>query len=399
MPVPVANYRIAILTSDRQADADQLAQAVRERANRSGSMRIDIEVNSSTDFVHEPVGPRDPTTVIIILSAGRSTADDPDVMAAAEYCLNNFVPILPVYDPGAGKYENQIPAILHPINGTAWRPGGNAESIAEKALILAGISEEDQRIFISYRQVDGAAIADQLRESLVNERWDVFLDRFSIPPGVDFQKRLDRELADKAFVLLLETPRLAESRWVEHEISFALQRRMGFMSLTSPETSGSQLFPAIDEAWRHRLHSQDIVGTGAAARLTDHALEEAVLAIAERHAAAVSLRRQNTMLDASAEMSSLGYQVSAVDQWGLLGVKGDKREVALVTARAPEATDMRTLDSLRRRHHIRGSRTRGWVVHPTEDVDADRVSLLKWMAKRRLIRPTPLMLMAERMQG
>ncbi|MCI0144156.1 toll/interleukin-1 receptor domain-containing protein [Arthrobacter bambusae] len=387
-----------ILTEDRKEDAELLGAAVLLRARNSGARRAEIQITDDASVLSKSQEPDEPNTIAVILSRGPGTATSAFISEAAGDCMRNMIPVLPVYDPRAGAYRNQVPSILYPINGSPWDPSHTAETTAEKVLKLGGISEEDQRIFISYRQVDATALADQLRRALIDEGWDVFLDRFSVPPGADFQKRLDRELADKAFVLLLETPTAAESQWVDHEIAFALQRRLGLLSLTSPETSDPQLYPAIHESWRLRMNTKDIQDPGLSCQLTASALERVLLAIGERHAEAVALRRQSTMLEASAEMTALGYDVRPIDQWGLLGIRGLQREVALVTARAPEAADLRRLDTLRRHHRKPGSKTRGWVVHPSEDVDADRVSLLEWMSKHRTIRSTPLMLLADRVQ-
>lgn len=398
MPALVPSYRVVILTEDRKRDAELLTSEISVRASNSGARRAEIQITDDASFLNHALRPGDPNTIAVILSGGAETANSSRVAAAAAACMQNIIPVLPVFDPTVGTYQRQLPLILHPINGIPWNPSQTAEATAEKTLKLGGISEDDQRIFISYRQVDGSAMADQLRHALIDEGWDVFLDRFSIPPGVDFQKRLDRELADKAFVLLLETPKAAESQWVDHEIAFALQRRLGLLSLTSPETSDTQLYPAIHESWRFRLDPNGVRGSGVASQLTPAAIDSVLLAISERHAEAVALRRQSTMLETSAEMTALGYEVTPVDQWGLLGVRGLRREVAFVTARAPEAADMRRVDTLRRQLRKAGSQTRGWVVHPSEDVDTDRVSLLQWMSKHRSIRSTPLMLLADRVQ-
>src|SRR5258708_26498777 len=55
-----------------------------------------------------------------------------------------------------------------------------------------------------------------LFRSLARARFDVFLDRFSVPPGEDFQQRLDRDVGDKAFIVVIESPGLRSSRSEEH---------------------------------------------------------------------------------------------------------------------------------------------------------------------------------------
>jgi hypothetical protein len=398
LPIPVAHYRVIILTVDRFEDADLLETEIFRLAPLSGGRRAKLEVSRDASILAQPPRPDDPATVAVFLSGGSRAAKDASILQSASDCLDNLVAVLPVFNPTVGKYPTQFPKGLHPINGAPWVTGDPPSKTATQVLKLLGLSEDDQRIFISYRQTDSARIADQLRTHLLNERWDVFLDRFSIPPGVDFQKRLDRELADKAFVVLLETPNTTDSEWLEHEVAFALQRKLGLLAVTFPETTPDQLHPAIDDAWRLRLAPEDLEGTSPNAQLSGAAVDKVLLEIHQRHSNAYTLRREGAMLEAAQELRAEGYHVVPIDQWGLLGTKSNMREVAFVTARAPEAKDIRIVDTLRTKHRNPGIPTRGWVVHPMEDIDTDRTSLLQWMTTYRRINTAPLMLFAKRMQ-
>ena len=72
------------------------------------------------------------------------------------------------------------------------------------------------------------------------------------------------------------------------------------------------------------------------------------------------------------------------------------QEIVLVTARAHMPRDLRTADDLRKQYRVRGMTTRAWVVHPIEDIDEDRASLLHWLSRHRQVRPTPIMLLSDR---
>ena len=78
---------------------------------------------------------------------------------------------------------------------------------------MLGLVEQERKVFLSYRQIESTQLAVQLHTELVRCRFDVFLDRFTLPPGADFQARLDEDLGDKAFVVLLESSHLRSSRW------------------------------------------------------------------------------------------------------------------------------------------------------------------------------------------
>jgi hypothetical protein len=115
---------------------------------------------------------------------------------------------------------------------------------------LLAISDADQRIFISYRRTDTSLLAEQLCDSLSHEGFDVFLDRFSIEPGINFQNRLYQELADKAMVVFLESPDFLNSQWIQLEIAFVKKYRLGFLALN---VNNSQKIPSIDDEYRRYL--------------------------------------------------------------------------------------------------------------------------------------------------
>lgn len=398
MPAPAASYRVVIVTSDRKSDADLLESSIYANALLSGGRRANLEITRDPSVLEAKPRTGDPTTLAVFLTGTRASASDKWINDAANACLKNFIPALPVHDPKRA-YELQMPQVLHPINGSKWIPSENPDETAAKVLKLLGLAEDDQRIFISYRQLDAAHIVEQLRHAFLDERWDVFLDRFSIPPGVNFQERLDKELADKAFVLLVESPEVSTSKWVEHEVAFALIRKLGLLALTLPTVKSEELHPAIQETLRLRLTASDFCLQGPQPRLAADALKRVVEEIDRRHSEAFTLRRESAMLEASEEMRRHGYDVSAIDQWGLLGTKEGQREVALVTARAPEARDLRLIHALRMKHRKAGTPTRGWVVHPTEDIDSERSSLLEWLTTHRQISSTPVMLLGQRMRA
>ncbi|KJR41849.1 TIR-like domain-containing protein [Candidatus Magnetoovum chiemensis] len=99
--------------------------------------------------------------------------------------------ILPILPSGAS-----ITAILthglDKLNVATWYQ--SIEEIIPYILAIAGLTPEDFRIFVSYKRSDSSELAEQLFEALSKKNFDVFEDRFRVPPGVDFQMRLTEEL-------------------------------------------------------------------------------------------------------------------------------------------------------------------------------------------------------------
>jgi len=68
----------------------------------------------------------------------------------------------------------------------------------------------------------------------------VFLDAFALAPGSDFAERIEHELLEKAFLILIETPMALASNWVMREVAFARQHRLG-LATVQPDPTGQRL--------------------------------------------------------------------------------------------------------------------------------------------------------------
>jgi hypothetical protein len=163
---------------------------------------------------------------------------------------------------------------------------------------LAGLTVEQSRLFISYRQIDSAALAIQLFDALSHEGFDVFLDHFRIPPGVNFQARLTQELGDKSMVLLLESQHLGDSQWVAHEINVAKSCGLGLLGLLLPN---GRRQPSLDEGNRQEVSHDDFVDKRftSNAILEPDALDRVVASVKTQHDRALVARRR--MLELSFE--------------------------------------------------------------------------------------------------
>jgi len=121
---------------------------------------------------------------------------------------------------------------LAAVNAHFWV--SDAADIASVVLPPAGITVDDYRVFVSYRREDGQDLADQLFDELNRRNFDVFLDQYRIGAGVIFQERLMEELAHKSMVVVLETPKITVSKWVEQEVVFAVVNRLGLLAVQVP---------------------------------------------------------------------------------------------------------------------------------------------------------------------
>jgi hypothetical protein len=96
------------------------------------------------------------------------------------------------------------------------------------AMLGLRIQGRDSKIFISYRAIDGTAIAQQLYSHLASLGHRPFLDEAKeidgetkILPGTPVQEQIDDALSAANLVLLIDTPAAPDSPWIKHEIDTA----------------------------------------------------------------------------------------------------------------------------------------------------------------------------------
>jgi hypothetical protein len=117
------------------------------------------------------------------------------------------------------------------------KSGGIVRRVGE--ILCLRLRHPNTNIFISYRAIDGSDIAQQLYKFLKKKGFEVFLDKAkdeyndesSIPPGTDVRIEIENNLGKSDLVLLLDTPRAWESRWIRLEINIANGRLIPILPL------------------------------------------------------------------------------------------------------------------------------------------------------------------------
>jgi len=96
------------------------------------------------------------------------------------------------------------------------------------AMLGQRVLHREAQVFISYRAIDGTALACQIEERLKELAYPVWRDEAKeidgetkILPGTPVQKQIDDGLARAAIVLLLDTPQAPHSHWIKHEVDTA----------------------------------------------------------------------------------------------------------------------------------------------------------------------------------
>jgi hypothetical protein len=265
--------------------------------------------------------------------------------------LNNWS-VLPIFRQGGSPASAFSPGPLRKLNATFWKT--LATECVPAILARGGLTNADQRVFISYRRLETQPLADQLFDALTHEGFDVFVDRFTVPPGVDFQMRLDQELADKSMVILLESHGVPESKWTQHEIDFAKRYRLGLASLKMPDVSSP--LPSIDKDYRftlEKVHFEKGSSTTVSetkdrvtktveqwGALTKDDLANVVLWVKGIHDAALFRRRTYLRDSLNAALRQERIQSATLDDAGfMVTTQGQTKYAFWLTARSADVAD------------------------------------------------------------
>jgi TIR domain-containing protein len=178
-------------------------------------------------------------------------------------------------------------------------------------VLAAGRAEDsERRVFISYSHADGVDEAHAVLHALAEARFSVFLDAFGLAPGSDFEERLRHQLMDKAFLVLIETPRAIASEWVGRELSFARQHRLGIVSV-HPEASEATL-PQVFPAQRWSLPAGALERRAGSAALKPGAADDLREFVTLRHEMTILRRRYELERGLRAALAAVGVSGRSV---------------------------------------------------------------------------------------
>lgn len=272
-----------------------------------------------------------------------------------------------------------LPERLRAKQATIWRD--DPAEVTSELLSFAQVMPAENRVFVSYRHGEGDPLAGELFHLLSEARFDVFLDRFSLDPGTDWVERLEEELADKAFVLVVETPSIDQSQWIEREVEFARKHRLGLAAIAH----GGQL-PAVGEARRFHLGPGDwlpqpkqdpLRPSGRASHLPPPVAQGIADFVLQHHGRALVRRRR--VLDRALRLALMWQGVSPARVGraaGGIDVANGRGCSIDVTVRPPRLVDFHTVD---RRAQGLGSKA---VLMGPRAAGAVRRETIDWLAYR-----------------
>ena len=246
-------------------------------------------------------------------------------------------------------------------------------------LRTAELAESDSRVFISYKRSEERQLAEQLYDGLGRHGFEVFLDAFEIDPGADFLTRLKQELSEKAMVLVLETPGLASSAWVQMEVQFAQLHRMGVLALHLP--AGYHV-PGIPPESRLDASTLGLLGGPSTYSLPPAGIGDLMGWLQSEHQKAVLRRRR--LLSRSLRFLLHRERVGVSTHSGSSVIEANSAQTPSVDYLL-EVVERQPRAPTYRRHHgdivTRNPHPRGVLIGPVADSEAARRDLLDWLAQ------------------
>lgn len=369
-----STYLLSIIHSERGELAREIGDAVRDAAaevvGRPGLVDVANRVPDASSGTH----------VVVVFAGSRAGARDAGVDGEIAKALANGLAVLPVIrssDPD--DVSDMLPARIEHLNAVDW--DHNRALALATMLRLLGLVEDERRLFLSYVRLDSANVAEQLHGELQERQFDVFLDRFTVPPGTDFQRRLTEDLADRAFLLLLESEGIRDSKWVQHEINYALTHRIGTLAVTMPNLAADREAP-IDEAFRFRLSANDVQD----GELSSSALRVLLDRIELSHASALRRRREQLLGSLIDHLEASGCSCNPLAEWSIIAsATGRVPSAFQVAPRRPLVEDLRALERERDRaqESVGISDIAASLVHDVEHMAQDHADLLQWVGAPR----------------
>ena len=289
----------------------------------------------------------------------------PNLVPGANY---EVLPVLPVDAPVAAT----VPTNWQHLNVAFWR--SNPTEILPAVFQRASLSPEENRVFISYLRRETSEIAEQLFIALAEAGFDVFLDRFSVPIGVDFQRQLQQDLSDKAMVILINSPGIAASHWVAEEIATVKRYRLGFYELCVP---GATKRLDVDADFRRNLAAANFKPAGN--ELSDGMLSTVVQEIKQIHNRALHRRRYELADNFAKALAQAGRTAQAQGDGSFVVSSRSTPGTDCVVMLTPRPPVLGHFCSMHVRHGL-GSGRPGWLLSPAPNFLTSRQTELSWLS-------------------
>jgi len=299
--------------------------------------------------------------VLVFLSGGVEPPEHARVRISAK-----APHVLVLHAPGTPPPS--VPWATPTTNAVTW--DSHATEFVPQILASAGLTDPDARVFVSYRRKEAGELAEQLFDALGKRNFDVFVDRFRIRVGADFQQRILQELAHKSMVVYLESPGILDSEWTRYEIAVAKSARMGVLAL---HLDGGTTIRDIDATRRMQLSSK-----GGALPASE--LQQVIERIATEHSVSQLRRRWLLRENMQRALRLTGVFAQSVNDGTIVVEPNDgssKRYMVWLPSRPADLADFFVAAT----KSAIGRRPVRTVIAPAAHLVGDERRRMRWLAR------------------
>jgi hypothetical protein len=395
----VMAYTVYCIHDDRQAWVRSLQDRLGEAAADLGDAADTVQVRDGFPAA-AGIGTDAPAMAVYLGSPAAATSEECRQQVGA--ALDVGLLVLPCVDKLENFLAHTPEGPLRRLNGVQWGAGDAPPSIIHFIRETLGLEERQRLVFLSHRRSDALALAEQLHDRLIKNRFWPFVDRFDIVPAADVQKRIYAALEETAFVVLVESPEATLSEWVLEEVHYALRASLGILIVSFPDTpplAGTEGLPRfcldknqLTKETAGDSGSEPVPGSGQFL-LTPDALEEVLQRIEAIHAKALVRRRRRLVGHTRIAVQRAGLvpieqpgDVMAVAEPGRDGIVTDQsplRSLVGFAPRPPQPEDLYAVYSARQR--LGAPQAEAVLVHATAQLPQDSSALLAWCQENRNI--------------
>lgn len=195
--------------------------------------------------------------ILVVLTPG--ILADSAILDFVGRAVRDRLPVVPVVEDLRTYRFADVTRVAPGIserNATGLEPDGGAALLAAVRGHLGLESfARDQKVFMSFRRSDAEPLARELYDYLWRQRFETFLDLFQIEGGGVVQEIIMESIGRMDCVLLLDSPDVVNSGWVEAEIREALRLRVPVCRICFEDRI---FLPLYSEGPRLRWDSADV---------------------------------------------------------------------------------------------------------------------------------------------
>ena len=318
-------YQRIFLGDITNSAKEEINSRIKSKINEL-KLPLDAFILADVSNIVETYSNKQPTFVYYFGKEGHEDLDK-DILVTL---MKNGDAILPVFFH-ADNFKNEVPKVIQEMNGKLYT-SADVDKFVNYAFESLRLLRQTRKLFISYRRVDSAKVANQLFEALNRRNYDTFLDDYSIAAAQNFQEELNHRLSDCDVLIQLYTENFSSSQWCKEEITNANQKRIGVLAVIWP---GQKLGAHNQLCEKIQLCDEDFED----GILSDDVIREITLKVESIRARNLAARQDDLVGEFIKEASKLGRQLVQEYKYLVEYNEGELKNVFIPAVGVPQSYD------------------------------------------------------------